>query len=270
MMSYWRGKTALVTGSSAGFGRVLTQTLLDAGAAVAMVDLDDELLQKEAGRLRDQGHNVAGYSADVTQPDQVHACVEQAVERFGGLDMLANIVGRSMRGTALETSAAAYRDLFELNFLSMVHGTSAAAPHLLKSRGHLVNMGSLAAKSAARFLGAYPVSKFAVAAFSQQLRYELGPQGLHVLLVCPGPMIRPDAGRRYDAEAGTLPDEARAPGGGVKLKGIVPERLALRVLSACERRKPELIIPGKARWLFAISQLCPSLGDWILNRVTRN
>jgi short-subunit dehydrogenase len=213
---------------------------------------------------------VAGYAADVTQPDQVRAAVDQTVKEFRGLNMLANIVGRSMRGTALDTPPDAYRDLLELNFLSMVHGTAAAAPHLLQSRGHLVNMGSLAAKSAARYLGAYPVSKFAVAAYSQQLRYELGPQGLHVLLVCPGPMTRSDAGRRYDGEADGLPDTARAPGAGIKVRGISPQRLAARVLKACERRKPELVVPGKARLLFALSQLSPSLGDWILNRVTKN
>jgi short-subunit dehydrogenase len=146
--------------------------------------------------------------------------------------------------------------------------TRAGLPHLLQTHGHVVHIGSLAAKTASRFLGAYPASKFPLAAYAQQLRMELGPQGLHVLLVCPGPIRRDDAGSRYDAEAGNLPPEARQPGGGVKLKGIDPDWLAHRILVACERRQAELIVPGRARLLFALSQLWPSLGDWIITRMT--
>ncbi len=95
---------------------------------------------------------------------------------------------------------------------------------MLKTRGHIVNIGSLAAKMASRYLGAYPASKFAVAAYTHQLRLELGPQGLHVLLVCPGPIARPDAGQRYSGEAGRPPGvRPERPGGGVRLKGIDPD-----------------------------------------------
>ena len=133
----------------------------------------------------------------------------------------------------------------------------------------MVNIGSLAAKSAARWVGAYPATKFAVAAYSQQLRLELGPQGLHVLLVCPGPIERKDA-RLYPLDGlEDVPEQARQPGRG----GEGPGHLARngsprRILRACERRQPELVVPGKARLLFALSQLWPSLGDWIVLRNT--
>jgi short-subunit dehydrogenase len=139
---------------------------------------------------------------------------------------------------------------------------------LVNTRGHVVQVGSLSSKTASRHLGAYPASKFPLAAYAQQLRLELAPQGLHCLLVCPGPIRREDAGSRYDAAAGNLPPEARQPGGGVKLKGIDPEWLAGRILSACERRQAELIVPARAKLLFAISQLWPTLGDWIVKRMT--
>jgi NAD(P)-dependent dehydrogenase (short-subunit alcohol dehydrogenase family) len=268
-MSYWQDKVAIVTGGSAGFGWALTRALLDAGARVAMADRDEPRLDEAVEQLHAGGHDAAGMLADVTRPDQVDALVAGTVERFGRLDLLVNNVGRSARGKALDTSPESFRELLEVNFLSMVYCTRAAAPHLIQSRGHLVNMGSLAAKSAARYLGAYPVSKFAVAAYSQQLRYELAPQGVHVLLVCPGPMVRPDAGHRYDDQAASLPPEARRPGGGVKLKGVRPDRLAAQVLRACQRRIPELVVPAKARLLFAILQLWPSLGDWLVLRSTK-
>jgi short-subunit dehydrogenase len=187
----------------------------------------------------------------------------------GRLDLLANCAGKSARGEVAATSADDFRELLDLNFLSTVRCTRAALPHLLNSRGHVVQIGSLSAKTASRYLGAYPASKFPLAAYAQQLRLELGPQGLHCLLVCPGPIRREDAGSRYDAAAAELPPAARQPGGGVKLKGIDPDWLGRRILVVCERREPELVVPARAKLLFAIAQLWPRLGDWIVTRMTK-
>ena len=113
------------------------------------------------------------------------------------------------------------------------------------------------------------MSKFSLAAYAQQLRLELEDSGVHVLLVCPGPIARPDSGERYTRQASDLPAQAQQPGGGVRLKRLDPVRVADRILKACERRQPELVIPSKARLLFALGQLWPSLGDSILRATTR-
>ena len=104
--------------------------------------------------------------------------------------------------------------------------------------------------------------------YSQQLRLELGPEGLHVLLVCPGPIKRDDE-RLYPLEGlEDVPDRARQPGAGVKVGRIPPQKLARAILRACERRRPEIVMPGKARLLFAVAQLWPRLGDWLVRRNT--
>jgi short-subunit dehydrogenase len=154
----------------------------------------------------------------------------------------------------------------ELNFFATVSCTQAALAHLLARRGHVVNIGSLASKCAAPYMGGYAASKFAVAAFSQQLRLETASQGLHVLLVCPGPITR-DQPRDY-AAGEDIPAAARKPAAGAKLKGIDPDWLAEKILQTCQRRRPELVVPGKARLLFALSQWSPSWGDWLLRRMT--
>jgi short-subunit dehydrogenase len=138
----------------------------------------------------------------------------------------------------------------------------------LEHRGHVVNIGSLASKSAARWVGAYPATKFAVAAYSQQLRLELGGQGLHVLLVCPGPIARDDPRLYPLVGLEDVPERARRPGAGVRVGKISPQKLAGAILRACQRRKPELVVPGKARVLFALAQLWPGLGDWLVLRRT--
>jgi short-subunit dehydrogenase len=267
-MHSWRGKVAIVTGGSAGLGRAISEAFCQAGGRVVLAARDPEKLAATTAELNAAGYSTAGIVTDVTRPESVAALIAETVARFGRLDVLVNNAGRSSRGEAATTTTAEFRELLEVNFLATVECTRAALPHLISSRGHVVNIGSLAAKTASRFLGAYPASKFPLVAYSQQLRLELRAQGLHVLLVCPGPIAREDAGRRYDEQAANLPPAARKPGGGVKLKGIDPRWLAQRIVRGCERRKPELVVPGKARLLFALAQLSPTLGDWLLTKMT--
>jgi NAD(P)-dependent dehydrogenase (short-subunit alcohol dehydrogenase family) len=268
-MTFWQDKVVLVTGGSSGLGRVIAEAFAGAGAKTAIVGLEAEAVRQTADEMRSAGGDVLGIQADITRQDDVERLFGQTLEHFGRLDVLVNNAGRSMRGKVLDTTPEQFRDLMELNFIALVRCTRAAAPYLLAQQGHVVNIGSLAAKSAARWVGAYPATKFAVAAYSQQLRLELGPQGLHVLLVCPGPIQRKDA-RLYPLKGlEDVPESARAPGAGVQVRTIEPQALARAILRACERRRPELIVPGKARLLFAISQLWPSLGDWIVRRNTK-
>jgi short-subunit dehydrogenase len=235
---------------------------------VVIVGLEGDQVAAAGGEMRDAGLDVLAVQADITRQDDVDRLFRQSVEHYGGLDVLVNNAGRSMRGKVLDTSPEQFRELMELNLIALVRCTQAAMPHLLKRRGHVVNIGSLAAKSASRWVGAYPATKHAVAAYSQQLRLELGSEGLHVLLVCPGPIARDDE-RLYPLEGlEELPERARRPGAGVKTKAIAPQKLAAAILRACQRRRPELVMPGKARLLFALAQWCPRLGDWIVLRST--
>jgi short-subunit dehydrogenase len=173
-----------------------------------------------------------------------------------------------MRGDAITTPPEKFQELWELNFLSAVRVAQAFTPALLHSRGHFVLVGSLAGKCAPRFLGAYPASKFPLAAFAQQLRMELGPQGVHTLLVSPGPIARENGDTRYTEQAANLPASASRPGGGARLKAIDPTELAKKILTACETRRPELVLPAKTKLLFALAQLWPTFGDWILRKKT--
>ena len=268
-MNYWKDKAVLVTGGSSGLGRVIARKYADAGARVGIAALEadavaqatEEMAAKTSGGGKS---NLLGVQADLTVQDDVDRLFENVIERFGRLDVLVNSAGRTDRGKVLDTTPEKFQRVFELNFLATARCTRAAVPHLLKQAGHVVNIGSLASKSAARWVGAYPVSKFAVAAYSQQLRLELGDQGLHVLLVCPGPVAREDD-RLYPLEGlEDIPESARRPGAGVRTKAIDPQWLAAQILRACEKRKPELVVPAKARILFALSALWPRLGDWIV------
>jgi len=268
-MPFPHNKSVLITGGSAGLGLVMARFFAEAGARVAILGRDAQRLTAAVESLKPVAvQDVLAVQADLTRTEDVAKAVAHVTEHQHGLDVLINCAGRSSRAPIAEVTAEQFQDLLEINFLGAVRCTQAALPHLLASRGHAVFIGSLASKVAARYLGAYPASKYPLAAYAQQLRLELGPLGLHSLLVCPGPIRRDDGGERYDSQAKNLPESARRPGGGAKLKGIDPEDLTRRIVRACERRDAELVVPAKARLLFALSQLWPSLGDRLLLRFT--
>lgn len=266
-MNHWQNKICLITGASAGLGLAISRALVSHGATVVMNARTAGPLVDAAELLQATGGNVVALPGDVTAQDDVDRIADEIRTRFGGLDLLCNCAGQSTRAPILDTTPENFQKLWDVNFLATVRMTRAFAPQLIERRGHLVNIGSLASKVAARFYGAYPASKFAVSAYSQQLRLELGPQGLHVLLVCPGPIARQDDAPRY-AVADNIPAAAQQPGGGAKLRSLDPDWLAERILTACEKRESELIVPGKVRLLLALGALSPKLGDWLLKKST--
>ncbi len=267
-MGYWQDKVVLVTGGSNGLGRIIAETFGDAGAKLAIVGLEANDVEKTAEEMRAKGVEVLPLVADVTKPEDAKRIVAETISQYGVLDALVNAAGRTHRGFLMRTPLEEFQALWNLNVMGTIACTQAAMPYLLKQKGHVVNIGSLAAKSAARWVGAYPTTKHAVAAFSQQLRLEMQPEGLHVLLVCPGPVKR-DNPRLYPLKnAEGIPQSALAPGGGVKVGKIDPRVLAKRILKMCEKRRPELVVPWKARLLFSIAQMFPRLGDWIVLRET--
>jgi NAD(P)-dependent dehydrogenase (short-subunit alcohol dehydrogenase family) len=186
--------TALVTGSSSGFGLRTCVALCARGFKVyaSMRDLD------RAGPLRAalqaSGFN-SGFDAsrvelvtlDVTNPEQRHALVERILDAEGAVDVLVNNAGVLRTGFAEELSEAELREQFDTNFFGLVALTLALLPAMRERRhGRVINVSSIAGRSAIPAQSAYCASKFALEGWSESLRYELIPDGVFVSLVEPG------------------------------------------------------------------------------------
>ena len=264
--SGWNDKVVLITGGTAGLGRALVGSFASRGAQVVVWARDSDRLASLTDEARARQWKVAGVAVDITDEVAVEHAARTLLSRYGRLDALVNNVGKSTRCDVASSTLDQYRDLMEVNFFALVHCTLALLDELIRTGGHLVNIGSLASKTAWPFVAPYATSKFAVAAFTQQLRLET-PRPLHVMLVCPGPIRRDDGGIRYQTESRELPAEAGRPGAGAPMKGLDPHKLAERIVSGCERRSPELVMPRWPRLLFALGQLSAGLGDWVIHRL---
>lgn len=265
--SFWTEKVVLVTGGSSGLGLEIATAFAEKGAHVVIAALEKEAVESVTRDFRAQGKDALGFAVNVCVDEDVQRLKNEVLSRFGRLDVLVNAAGRTDRGKTLQCDAEHFAKVMNLNFLALVRVTCAFLPALLESKGRVVNIGSLASKSASRWTGGYPASKHAVAAYSQQLRLE-HRGNLNVLLVCPGPIQR-DMERLYPLEGlEDLPESARRPGAGVKVSRISPQKLTAAILRASEKGKAELVMPAKARILFTISQLFPALGDWLVLKNT--
>ncbi|RMF38154.1 MAG: SDR family NAD(P)-dependent oxidoreductase [Planctomycetota bacterium] len=281
---FWHGKTAIVCGATAGLGRSITAALAEQGVGrLAVVARSPDNLQSLAGELRDRYPAVEIVPAAVDLTDR--ASVEQFAAAFPALDLPARIaggnqptggagrdvdllvqaVGQSDRGRIDSLPTERLQGLIETNVVTSLHAIQAFVPRMAPG-GTIVLVGSLASLFATRFLGGYAIAKHALAALAHQARRELADRDLHVLLVCPGPIRRPDGGQRYRDldQAVDLPPQALQPGGGAKLRGLEPQRLARDILGAAERKQALLIRPRKARLLWALSTVCPTLAERIL------
>jgi short-subunit dehydrogenase len=273
----WHDRRVIVAGGTAGFGLVLARHLDAAGARVLIVGRSSEGVRQGLAACGD-GSRMRGITADLARPGEGGRVVGEALRILGGVDDLFFCVGRSGRGEILKTTADELREYFDANVSSAVEITQAVADDVATARGHLIYIGSLAGKLVTPFMGPYCVAKSALAAYVDAVRLEMTPRGAHVLLVSPGPIRRDDddprsadAANRYAADVtrAGLPAEALRPGGTRALKQLAPDRLAEQVLTACVRRRSELVVPRKASLLAGLIEWFPEWGRRILARAVR-
>ncbi|HEY1066270.1 MAG TPA: SDR family oxidoreductase [Pirellulales bacterium] len=134
------GKVALVTGASRGIGRAIAIRLAEEGMTVAVAARDEARLRDLASEIEARGRQVLVFPTDLSDPTAPAAFVTAAMERFGRIDLLVNNAGATKRGDFLSLSETDWADGFGLKFFAAVRLCRAAWPHLVASRGSVVNV----------------------------------------------------------------------------------------------------------------------------------
>jgi NAD(P)-dependent dehydrogenase (short-subunit alcohol dehydrogenase family) len=167
----------LVTGAARGIGAAAAERLHARGANVVLVGLEPERLQRNAERL---GERAAAVEADVSDLEAMQRAVAAAVERFGGIDVAIANAGISYGGPLASTPIEQVERTLTVNLLGVWRTDRAVIGELVKSRGYLLNVASLAAVAHAPLMGAYAASKAGVEALTDALRMECAPSGVSV------------------------------------------------------------------------------------------
>lgn len=180
------GQVSLVTGASRGIGLAAARALSEAGATVVA---SSRKLSEELAALADTGR-VFPIAANAVTEEGAQFLAQEVTSRFGKLDILVNNIGAAdpRRGTGfLNVADEEWREMVEVNLMSVVRVTRAALPLLLKQGGSIVNISTMNAVMPAPPLPAYSAIKAAVTNLSRSLAEEFGPQGVRVNVVAPGP-----------------------------------------------------------------------------------
>ncbi|HLL87543.1 MAG TPA: glucose 1-dehydrogenase [Thermoleophilaceae bacterium] len=190
-MASLEGKVALVTGASSGMGEEITKAMAAAGAAVAAVGRNEERLERVVAEAHGDGGEVFAIARDLTADGAAQAVVDEAVERMGKLDILANVAGIMELGPLGETPVESLDRQFRTNVRAPFELTQAALPHLREAKGAIIFISSMAALAAFPESAAYTATKGAIDAVARQLAVELAPQGVRVNAIAPGEIDTP-------------------------------------------------------------------------------
>lgn len=234
-----------ITGASSGFGRALAEAVLRRGDRAVLGARRTAALEELASRHPETALAVA---LDVTDAAARERAAQAALDRFGRIDVLANVAGRGSLGAAEEFSPAQLREQMELNFFAAAETTRAMLPAMrAQGAGHVLQLTSIGGLAAFPGFGPYCASKFALEGWSEALAAEVAPLGIRVTIVEPGAFRTEFAGdknmrpeRRLDAYRSVIePVEAYLYGSDGKQPGD-PARAAQAMIAAVESPDPPL------------------------------
>jgi short-subunit dehydrogenase len=244
------GKVAFITGASEGIGAAMAAEFRRRGARLALMARSEEKLRKQAS------NDDVAIAGDVTDAAAREQAVKRALERFGAIDILINNAGRGLYSPSWQAPLPEARAMFELNFFAPVAMTQLVVPGMReRGSGTIVNVGSIAGKVTLPWFTLYSASKYALGSFTDGLRMELKPHGIHAMTVCPGYV---KTGFQQNVALGAPPDRVLK---GRSTIAITPEQCARAVANGVERGARTVVTPWLG-WLFvAAERLFPSLID---------
>ena len=224
------GLTVLITGAASGMGRATAEVFAAEGAHVAVTDIAAESVREVADDLTHRGYSAEAWTLDIADPAAIKAVVAAVAARFGGLDALVNNAGISAFAPIdSENYDAVWDRAFSILITAQQRLVRAALPHLRKSASpRIVNIASTEALGATSRDSPYAAAKSAVTGLTRALAVELGPEGITVNCICPGPILTGMTEAIPDADKQTFAKRRTA----LRRYGR-PEEVAHMTLSLC-------------------------------------
>lgn len=209
-----KDRVAVVAGGSKGIGRAVSLRYAREGAAVVVVARGEKEIDETVAAIRKQGGRAMGFRADCAKPAEVDALIRRVKEEYGGIDILANVVGGGQPELLARASDAYFDQMVDLNIRTTFVLSRAMVPVFLpKKYGKIIHTASIGAKTPSPGLSVYDGCKAFVVAFTRDLAVELGRHGVNVNCVCPGHIPTDNArevGMKLSEIAGMPPEQMQA------------------------------------------------------------
>ncbi|WP_433713288.1 SDR family oxidoreductase [Nocardia sp. CA-084685] len=241
------GKVVAITGGARGIGRASAEAFLAAGAAVAIGDIDVELVAKTAAELgADPDAKIVGLPLNVTDKASFTAFLDRVDDELGPLDVLVNNAGIMPTGLFADEDEAMTDRIIAINLNGVIHGSRLAVQRFKnRGSGHLINIASLAGTQGFPGLATYCATKHAVVGFTSALHLEMKEHGIHVGAVLPGIV-------RTELSAG-----ANMPAWITPLTTVDPEDVAQAIVKSVQQNKPLVTVPRRLAAIIKSAQLLP-------------
>lgn len=255
----------IITGASSGIGLACAIEFARNGYSIVMQARDAAKLSNAAIQLNIDVNEILQSVGDVSIQQDCERLINEAIEKFGRIDVLINNAGITMRGLFHEMQAEVLIKVMNVNFMGTVYCTHYAFPHLLKSKGVVVGISSVAGYKGLPGRSAYAASKFAVEGLLETIRIENLYTGLHVLIARPGftnTNIRNTAVTKDGSPSGqTFKEES---------KMMSAEVVAKHIFNGVKKRKNYVILTSVAILTFWINKFFPKLVDRLVHRHVEN
>lgn len=254
MLQTYANKVVAITGGTDGIGKALVELYLQQGAKVATCGRNHDKLYHLQSLF--PSYPLHGVVADVANENDCKNFIQSTINTFGGIDILINNAGISMRALLKDASTEVMRRVMDINFFGAVYCTKFALESIIESKGSIVGVSSIAGYRGLPGRSGYSASKFALQGWLEAIRTELLDTGVHVMWVCPGfttSNIRNVALNEKGAPQGESPmDEG---------KMMSAEECALHIAEAIAERKRTLVLTFTGKRTVFMNKFFPGWAD---------
>lgn len=259
-----KDKVVVITGGSSGIGKALAFEFGIRGSKILITGRNEEELAGTVQALRAKGVIAHSLRADVTLPEDNRKMAEEAVRLYSGIDVLINNAGISMRAIFEEVDPEVIRKVMDINFFGVIYATKYCLPEIIKRRGSVVGISSIAGFRGLPARTGYSSSKFALNGFLESLRTELLDTGVHVLTACPG-FTASNIRKRSLTLDGTSQGESPRK----EEKMMTAEECAAHIYRATVKRKRTLVLTLQGKLVVFLNKWLPGLTDRMVYNVMR-
>lgn len=257
-----KNKVVIITGGSSGIGLALAQQFGGQGSKVLITGRNAAALGAALDLLKSQGIMAEGFVADVSKEGDNKAMAEYAILKFGTIDVLINNAGISMRALFEEVDLDVIKKVMDINFYGVLYATKYCLPEIIRNKGSVVGISSIAGYRGLPGRAGYSASKFALNGFLEVLRTEFLTRDVHVLTACPGftaSNIRKSSLTKDGSHQGESPRNEGAM--------MTAEECARHIYNATVKRRRTLVLTTQGKLAIFLNKWLPSIADRLVYNV---